>query len=189
MITLTRTIRHQARLRFWLAQHWSPRRRRAQAQDASTEWFTLQAENDDGSTRRVLASTVKVADAGQPGCGRAQTTEGNSESKLSRIMRGLGTRRLALTAMVAALIAALAVAVIAVQGRHPDHQRQALTVQQAEISRLTAERDQALTAVRQARTGEMVYRAQAARWRSRALARKQPRAQGSRRVRRELRLR
>lgn len=194
MITLTRTIRHQATLRSWLTQQWSARRwRRAQAQDTSTEWFTLQAENDqDGRTCRVLASSPEVVPVREPGnvsSNSGQAIGDSSEPKLSRMIQGLGNRRFVLAAIVGALIATLAFLAIAVNGRDANRGRQALAAQRIEITRLARQRDQAFTAARQARAREAGYRTQAARWRSRALARRQPRARRSRRARRDIRRR
>jgi hypothetical protein len=154
-----------------------PGSERAATHDTPDAWFTLQSETGQDSASRPLTppgarlETVKSDPASETA--GVQANHANPHPAATPV-RWLRSRWRAGLVTIAA-IAIVATTAVLLQARHPGHGRRLLAAQRAELSRLIDQRNQALTAAGQAQQREAAWRAQATRWRSRALTRRRPR--------------
>ena len=150
--------------------------RRTRTSEPADGWFTLQTEAGEG----VVSEAVTIAALRGEAVHRGAEHGAGSSAGRSQSVRGHGGKQTIFFAImpgrrwlsaVSAVIGALAATAILSVSSHSTNDRTLIAAQRAEIAQLSAQRDRALVSARQAQSGQAAWRAQAMRWKSRALAR------------------
>jgi hypothetical protein len=173
MLTATRKIWHRHLTAGPGRQLLSRLGLRGHPEEPEHGWFTLQTEPSE-DVASGLAAPTRLRD--QPA--DHVETPARAVSTIRRARRGLSV--LAAVAVTGALAAAVTVAS---QGSHSTRRNALIVAQRTKIAELAAQREQAVAAAQAAQSGQAAWRAQAIRWRSRALAnRRRPRRRPARSV-------
>jgi hypothetical protein len=184
MVTTTRRIRSGCAIRALRRRLTSLLSRRACASEPADGWFTLQSEPGD----LVVSEPVTIA-----GLRSGATNQSLERASASSAVRSQSTERdqrdhttvHAITSghrwvfAAVAVIGVMALTAILAASSQGTNDQSLIVAQRTQLAQLAAQRDQALVTARQAQSGQAAWRAQAFRWRTRALARSTARRGGA----------
>jgi hypothetical protein len=186
MVTITRKIRYRRGMPALRMQLTSPLSRRRRTSEPADGWFTLQAEPGEraaGEPVTITGTRTAPVNQSREGRGSSAVASRRNESRApgQATFRVIKPGQRWLLGATTAVIGALAVAAIVNVSAAGTADRSLIVAQRTQLAQLAAQRNQALVTAREAQRGQAAWRAQAFRWRTRALARSAARRKGAKR--------